>query len=507
MIESRKTFNLFSISEARNVLFGIATLWIGLFHSDYLNLSQITDNQFLNDFFNTFRGFGNVGVDMFLLLSGIGLYFSFTKDRRVLTFWKKRFMRVLPSAFLIATVYVSFRYVNGRFTSGINYFLSRMTFTYFFWKGERVFWFISLILVLYLVFPLFYKIIEKYKFGGMIGLIALVVAFTFAVRFIAPAKYDLWEIALCRVPVFIFGIWMGKFVMEKKQIPKYWLLIFSAIAIGMIALMCCYTPMMKAFVPGYNKDVETMYIFIYRYPGTILGTMLVILDSYVIVALRRRGQCNLLRNFFEFVGMYSMEYYMIYLNINHYLERIYELDRNSKQWMMLYFGSFVVSLVLCVLVRKVCDYFMAYMQRKPKGAEELRAGKNKWYEFLIYFGLFFVIGFSLIWSFMNFYDGYYILGAAFIGVAVLAVFTRNYLAWRKPLGPMLVYILTAVIPVLYLIRESFANELFRTILGGGKKAMLSTFLVLALTAGAVALNVIYFNKRKELFVEQKEAEE
>ena len=167
----------------------------------------------------------------------------------------------------------------------------------------------------------------------------------------------------------------------------------------------------------------------------------------------------------------------------------------------------MISLVLCVLVRKVCDYFMAYMQRKPKGAEELKNGKNKWYEFLIYFGLFFVVGFSLIWSFMNFYDGYYILGAAFIAVAVLAVFTRNYLAWRKPLGPMFLYILTAVIPVLYLIREAFANELLRTILGGGKKAILGTFLVLALTAGAVALNVIYFNKRKELFAEENIAVE
>mgnify|MGYP006988862640 CR=1 FL=1 len=36
MAKTRKTFNLFAISEARNVIFGIATLWIGLFHSEYL---------------------------------------------------------------------------------------------------------------------------------------------------------------------------------------------------------------------------------------------------------------------------------------------------------------------------------------------------------------------------------------------------------------------------------------------------------------------------------------
>ena len=77
---SRKTFNLFTISEARNVIFGIATLWIGLFHSDYMTLSRITDNQFFIDLFGSFRGMGNIGVDMFLFLSGVGLFFSFSKD-------------------------------------------------------------------------------------------------------------------------------------------------------------------------------------------------------------------------------------------------------------------------------------------------------------------------------------------------------------------------------------------------------------------------------------------
>ena len=375
MTQSKKMFNLFSVSEARNVIFGLATLWIGLFHSDQLSLEPYTDNQFLIDAFRFFRGTGNVGVDMFLFLSGVGLFFSFSKDSRVGTFLKKRFMRVLPTAFLIATVYFSFRYVNGRFTSGLTYYLSRMTFTYFFLKGERVFWFISLILVLYLVFPIFYKIIEKWRLFGMLGLVALVIACTFILRAVAPGFYSFWEIALCRIPVFIIGIWAGKFVMEKKEIKSWWLWVFLGIAVLMLVLMYNYTSIMKMFVPNYTKDMESMYIWIYRYEACPLGISLVILDSWLCTKLRHAGRANLLRNFFEFVGMYSMEYYMIYLNINHYLERIYEIS--PKHEVMLYFGSFVVSLVLCVLTRKVCDFFMAYMQRKPAGLAELKAIRNK----------------------------------------------------------------------------------------------------------------------------------
>lgn len=375
MASSRKTFNLFTISEARGVLFGIATLWIGLFHSDYLTLAQYTDNQFLIDLFGTFRGLGNIGVDMFLFLSGVGLYFSYTKDSRFGRFLKKRFMRVLPTALLIAIFYFSFRYATGRYNSGFLHYASRVSFTYFFFKGERVFWFISLILVLYLVFPIFYKIIERFRLWGMLGTIAVVVIGTFAVRFIAPGFYRYWEIALCRVPSFVIGIWAGRFIMEKKEISRNWLWAFLAAAIGLTALITSYTPIMKSLIPGYNKDIEPMYIFFYRYVGSVLAIVLVVLLSFVCTSLRHKGRANILRNFFEFVGLYSMEYYMIYLNINHYIERVY--NTKPEHYIMLYFGSFVVSLVLCVLVKKVCDFFMAYMQRKPGNLKELKEERKK----------------------------------------------------------------------------------------------------------------------------------
>lgn len=375
MTKTKKTFNLFAISEARNVLFGIATLWIGLFHSDFLNdaLAVYIGNWHVRRVFTFFRGMGNIGVDIFLLLSGIGLFFSFVKDSNVLSFWKKRLMRVLPTAILIATFYFSLRYVHGKYEEGLLAYISRMTFTYFYVAGERVFWFISLILLLYLLFPLFYKAIEKWRLWGMLGLIAVVLIFTFTLRAVVPAYYVMVEIALCRIPVFIIGIWAGKFVLEKKEIDRRWLWAFLAVAVAATAFIFYFTRIMKLMIPGYNKGMETMYIFFYRYAACPLAISLTVLISFICTSLRHAGKANLLRNFFEFVGMYSMEYYMIYLNINHYLEGRYKLE--PMQEIMLYFGSFIVSLVLCVMVRKVCDYFMAYMQRKPKDYHKLKAKK------------------------------------------------------------------------------------------------------------------------------------
>jgi len=504
MQQTKKMFNLFAISEARNVLFGIATLWIGLFHSDGLSVSHYTDNQFLIDAFGFFKGTGNVGVDMFLFLSGIGLFFSFSKDSNVVSFWKKRLMRVLPSAFLICTFYVCFRYVNGRFTSGFEYFFSRMTFTYFFIRGERVFWFISLILALYIVFPIFYKVIERFRWKGMVGLIVLVVAFTMFLRAFKPGVYANIEIALCRVPVFIIGIWAGKFVMEKKEININWLFAFLGVAIASLVFLGCFSDIMKGAIPNYSKEVdEIRWIFLYRYASCPLGISLVVLDSYVITELRKRGQCNLLRNFFEFVGMYSMEYYMIYLNVNHYLERIYDID--SQHLIMLYFGSFVISLVLCVLVRKVCDFFMAYMQRKPKNPVDQTADglSMRWYNFLIYVGLYIV---AMLYAFMGiaaFYDPQIVLGISYLLIAALAVVIRIYLGNRRWIGSVLLYVMIAAMGALRLLSDRI---LLHTILGGGKKAILTALVIAAITAAVVYANMRYFEKRKSMFEDAEMAE-
>ena len=68
---------------------------------------------------------------------------------------------------------------------------------------------------------------------------------------------------------------------------------------------------------------------------------------------------------------------MIYLNLNHYLERIYKIpSAHPEAQIMLYFGSFIASLVLCALTRKLCDFFMDYMQRKPKNYDQLKAQRK-----------------------------------------------------------------------------------------------------------------------------------
>ncbi|MCD7815569.1 MAG: acyltransferase, partial [Bacteroides sp.] len=50
--------------------------------------------------------YGNCGVDAFLILSGIGLYCSYTKDPSIIRFYRKRGLRVVIPYLIIGLPYL-----------------------------------------------------------------------------------------------------------------------------------------------------------------------------------------------------------------------------------------------------------------------------------------------------------------------------------------------------------------------------------------------------------------
>ena len=85
-------YNLSDLSTYRTQMMGIATLMIIICHSC---ASKVIMPSFLAYLFR----FGNIGVDIFLFLSGIGLYYSLSKNNLsskedYTSFYKRRFYRI-----------------------------------------------------------------------------------------------------------------------------------------------------------------------------------------------------------------------------------------------------------------------------------------------------------------------------------------------------------------------------------------------------------------------------
>ncbi len=78
-------FSIKDISVYRSELMGWAILWIMMLHFTFTQIKP----------FGFIAQYGFAGVEIFMLVSGYGLYFSLEKDSRLLRFYKKRLLRIL----------------------------------------------------------------------------------------------------------------------------------------------------------------------------------------------------------------------------------------------------------------------------------------------------------------------------------------------------------------------------------------------------------------------------
>lgn len=211
------TFDFSDFSKYRTQLMGISILMIMLFHA-----------------FSRYFAFrwGYVGVEFFLVVSAIGMYFSLSKDSRLIPFYRKRLLRILPAYFIVAIPYFLYLYWNDFSWGKIFYNLAGL----YILKGELHFWFIGLILLCYLISPFYFKLL-KYRYSALFPFITLVVCFFLGQRFASL------EIYINRFAIFFLGFHLAKWVHDKKRIQIRFLGLFclvSFLLILCIEAMDCY---------------------------------------------------------------------------------------------------------------------------------------------------------------------------------------------------------------------------------------------------------------------------
>ena len=297
--------NYYSFSKFRNAMFGFAALWIVLFHGAQLDTVHFEGgSKFLYDILIC----GNIGVDIFIFLSGVGLYFAYSKKPPLLKFYGKRILRVyLPYVILVAPYIVDIYLKSKIKTDGLIHALLTVNF----WTGTAPsvdFWYISVILVFYLLYPFIHKFIYREPSGKhaerksrfsqsthecfrMLFLVVLSIAFAVFLFYCFPDFYKTVVRAVSRLTIFIFGCYIGGRVKAKKKFSVLCLLLSVIIVLGML--------------PVYRyRDV---YDIIYRYYGSLVGVALTYLLSQLFVILSYIK----LDKVFAFFGTFSLEIYLL----------------------------------------------------------------------------------------------------------------------------------------------------------------------------------------------------
>ena len=287
--------NFSALSVHRNAIYGFAALWIVLFHYTEMSKAKAAMIPKMGFFWDTLR-LGNIGVDIFLLLSGIGLYYSFMKDGRILRFYCKRLVRIMVPYLLLCVPYMTYLLINGDFT--IAKYIKQVT-TVFYWTGDTSvlnLWYVPAVLALYLIYPLIYKVLfykERNALLRCLILMAASIAITFCAALFFKDFYALYDKFLPRVTVFILGCYCGKPVKEKKSFSA-WLIVA-----GLVILLFAY--------PLYAKGILRSVFS--RYYGCLTGVMLAFLLSQLFELLKS----ILLGRIFAFFGAFSLEIYLAHI--------------------------------------------------------------------------------------------------------------------------------------------------------------------------------------------------
>lgn len=330
MAKATKQFSLEHISQSRGLLMGLATLWVVLSHSHNIDFAQshILAALHLTAFFQNLQAYGSAGVDLFLLLSGYGLWYSYSKNPGIKAFYARRFSRILPALFIVTILYYGWQGTDGLgdyMAKNLHYALYHPTYS----KGE--FWYFSLIIVLYLAYPLLHKIIRRWGLLGAIGLSLVSIGGTFLFRQINFAYFDKMDVALTRLPIFFFGIWIGKKSKEGTGIPV-WIPITCCIVFPALLMLLPHIPL-----PGF---------FMLRY----LFAPLVLSLAFAVCWLDSWIPSNLLKRFIVLIGVYSMEIYLTYETLNLHMGGVFKASDGVGITYAL--ACFVLSLLLAFALKK-----------------------------------------------------------------------------------------------------------------------------------------------------------
>ena len=323
------------LSRYRAALMGLAMLFVMCFHVPMAKGELM---------YGVVR-LGNIGVDMFLFLSGIGLWFSWTKNvsrsensyesqhkgtdgnlvprsplliPRLKSFYRKRMLRIYPAWLLIACLYYipdffgtdlfgQFHYATGADWHSVKspdvfHLVANILVNWSFWRiDDGAFWFIPSIMMMYVFAPFYMELIRRHPVYRWLPVVAMVWATM--VQYMPPIHDAVGHIEIfwSRIPIFLIGINCGELVKQKRPIEPsaIWLLL---VTFGLSLWMC---------IEFENHWRGHFPLFLERMVYIPLSISIMMLGCRLFSLLTPR-RILIPQRFLAFIGGISLEIYLVH---------------------------------------------------------------------------------------------------------------------------------------------------------------------------------------------------
>lgn len=296
------------ILKYRSLWMGAAIVWIILFHAEFVSSSAL---------YRIIQGSGYGGVDIMFFASGLGCWYSFSKDEDVGGFLKRRALRILPMFYVLLPVW----FLLKSFTTQLNPFMviGNVFFVEYFANPDLSFnWYMSALWLFYFLTPCLCAIVKAAKKQWQTGLV-LVLLVLISTAFWWSEK---WVILVTRLPIFFLGLCYGKYAKDggkpafsgSRAVAK---LIFLALGVACIYL----------FRRFFSEKLWSCGL--YWYPFILITPGLCMLLSLLGMALDKSKAGRLLVRLLSFLGKHSFELYLSHIVVFEYCDLF--LSRNGLE--------------------------------------------------------------------------------------------------------------------------------------------------------------------------------
>lgn len=177
---------------------------------------------------------GISGVDMFLLLSGIGIFFSVTGNSTK-DYFVKRILRIIP-VFLPLVLFIGIFKVFMYDTVDSSLIWYNLFIFFTIWPDiPCLFWYIPCAMLLYAISPFFYRFFKKKPLLSVICISAISVLVT--ALLVWMKSYD-YLVFTTRIPIYFVGFYIGYLIKEGRSelTNKMQILAFCIMLLGFVVV-------------------------------------------------------------------------------------------------------------------------------------------------------------------------------------------------------------------------------------------------------------------------------
>ena len=273
----------------------------------------------------------------FLLLSGLGLYMSYSNSRNLKDFYSKRVNRLLIPYILMSLPF--FLCMDILYNNNILDFILHIS-TFSFWISGNFFgmWYIAITLALYLLYPIFHNFLfskKKYTFCRLCIIVFIIIIVRGIMLFFCADYYSKISIGYEKLSFFFVGMYI-MFLIDNGICLK-WYKVLSIVFITIV--LNILTKNIPFIIPEY-----TLFKILFN----------IVIAILIVSFMSKFSIFKLIIDVIKWFGIYSLELYILHMLL-FYIFDIYLFVHVSSRYLI------IISVIIAIIIAKPVNLFTNYV--------------------------------------------------------------------------------------------------------------------------------------------------